>query len=156
MSGRVDTASRMIRAPSAVIYRALSTPEAVESWMPPQGMTGRMLAFDFREGGVYRLRLTCDEPPPGRGKTSDDADEVEVRFVKLIPNQCLEQAVIFNSDDPEYAGEMRMKWTLEPTPDGTLVTVRCEDVPPGIHPADHQAGFESTLANLAACTEQGR
>jgi len=34
------------------------------------------------------------------------------------------------------------------------VTVRCEDVPAGIRPEDHQAGLASTLNNLAEFVEE--
>jgi uncharacterized protein YndB with AHSA1/START domain len=118
-------------------------------------MTGTMLAFAFGEGGSYRLRLTYNEPQHTPGKTSEDADEVEVRFVKLVPNERIEQAVTFESDDPAFSGEMRIAWILESVQNGTLVTVRCEDVPLGICAEDHQAGLQSTLSNLAAFAERG-
>jgi uncharacterized protein YndB with AHSA1/START domain len=155
MSKRVDTASRLIRASPSTIYEAFATADAMTSWLPPQGMTGTMLAFAFGEGGSYRLRLTYNEPQHTPGKTSEDADEVEVRFVKLVPNERIEQAVTFESDDPAFSGEMRIAWILESVQNGTLVTVRCEDVPLGICAEDHQAGLQSTLSNLAAFAERG-
>jgi uncharacterized protein YndB with AHSA1/START domain len=113
-----------------------------------------MLEFAFREGGGYRLRLTYKEPQGMPGKTSADTDEVEVRFTKLVPNMRIEQAVTFESDDPAFSGEMQIAWILEPDQRGTLVTVRCENVPLGIGADDHQAGLGSTLANLAAFVER--
>ena len=154
MSTRVDTASKLIRASASTIYRAFATPDAMERWLPPQGMTGSVLAFSFREGGAYRMRLTYDEAQHTPGKTSEDADEVEVRLVRLVPNECIEQAVKFDSEDPAFSGEMRITWILESAQNGTLVTVRCEDVPAGIRPEDHQAGLRSTLDNLAAFAER--
>jgi uncharacterized protein YndB with AHSA1/START domain len=118
-------------------------------------MTGTMLAFTFSEGGSYRLLLTYNEPQHTPGKTSEDADEVEVRFVKLLPNERIEQAVTFKSDDPAFSGEMRIAWVLESVQNGTFVTVRCEDVPSGIGANDHHAGLQSTLTNLAAFAESG-
>ncbi len=153
MSKRVDTASKLIRASASTIYQAFATPDAMEKWLPPQGMTGRMLGFTFREGGAYRMRLTYKESHRTPGKTSEDADEVEVRFVKLVPDERIEQAVTFNSEDSAFSGEMRITWILEPTQNGTLLTVSCEDVPTGIRPQDHQAGLNSTLNNLAAFAE---
>lgn len=154
MSGRVDSASKLIHAPAERIYQAFSTPEAMERWLPPQGMTGRMLEFAFREGGTYRLRLTYQEPHGSPGKTTEDADEVEVRFIGLVEWERIEQTVTFASEDPAFAGEMRIIWVLEPEEDGTLVTVRCEEVPAGIRPEDHEAGLSSTLENLAAFAER--
>jgi uncharacterized protein YndB with AHSA1/START domain len=154
MSKRVDSAAIEIRAPASAIYQAFATPAAMEAWLPPRGMVGRMLAFAFREGGGYRMRLTYRDPPPAGGKTAGDADEVEVRFIRLVPNERIEQAVTFESNDPAFAGEMRITWTFAPRGGKTLVTVRCQDVPPGIRPEDHQAGLTSTLDNLAAFVER--
>lgn len=156
MSKRVDSASKLIRASASTIYQAFATPDAMETWLPPRGMTGRMLAFAFREGGAYRMRFAYNEPRHMPGKTSEDADEVEVRFLKLVQDELIEQAVTFNSEDPAFSGEMRITWALEPVQSGTLVTVRCEDVPAGIHPENHQAGLKSTLSNLAAFAEGSR
>ena len=153
MPKRVDSASKLIRASAARIYQAFATRTAMETWLPPQGMTGRMLNFAFREGGAYRMRLTYNEPQHAAGKTSADADEVEVRFIKLVEGERIEQAVNFNSKDSAFSGEMRMTWVLEPLPGGTLVTVSCENVPQGIRPEDHQAGLISTLDNLATFAE---
>lgn len=122
----------------------------MERWMPPKNMTGTILHFDFRDGGSYRMRLIYKDAEDGRGKTSDDADEVEVRLIKLIDPKRIEQAVTFESDDPEFSGVMRMTWTLDSAKNGTLVTVRAEEVPRGIRPEDHEAGMNSTLDNLAS------
>ncbi len=154
MSVRVDSASRLIRAPAARIYQAFATRDAMETWLPPRGMTGRMLSFAFREGGAYRMRLTYNEPQHVAGKTSADADEVEVRFVRLVEGERIEQAVTFASEDAAFSGEMRITWVLKPLPDGTLVSVSCENVPSGIRPEDHQAGLMSTLDNLASFAER--
>ena len=154
MSKRVDTATRLIHASTSTVYGAFTTARAMESWLPPEGMSGTMLAFTFREGGAYRMRLTYNEPQHTSGKTSEDADEVEARFLKLVPYERIEQAVTFESDDPAFAGEMRITWVLEPGQDGTLVTVSCVDIPSGIRPEDHQAGLTSTLNNLAAFVEK--
>jgi uncharacterized protein YndB with AHSA1/START domain len=155
MCKRVDTASRLIRAAAPIIYQAFATADAMQTWLPPQGMTGTMLAFTFREGGAYRMRLSYNEPQHTLGKTSADADVIEVRFIKLVLHERIEQAVTFESDDPAFSGEMQIVWVLESVHNGTRVTIRCEDVPAGISAADHQAGLESTLDNLAAFSEMG-
>jgi uncharacterized protein YndB with AHSA1/START domain len=108
-----------------------------------------MLHFDFREGGSYRMRLTYDEPQQGRGKTAEDFDEAEVRITKLEPGRRIEQEINFKSEDPAFSGVMRMSWTFQPEDDGTLVTIRADNVPTGIRPEDHDAGLNSSLENLA-------
>lgn len=153
MTGRVDEASRTIRASPAVLYRAFADRRAMESWLPPTGMTGRVERFDFREGGSYRMRLTYVGEDTGEGKSSDDSDEVEARFVRLVENRRIEQAVTFESDDPRFSGVMTVLWTFVPAGPGTEVTVRCENVPEGISADDHAAGLRSTLENLAKFAE---
>jgi uncharacterized protein YndB with AHSA1/START domain len=150
MSKRVDAASRYIPASPSAIYAAFAEPKAMEQWMAPKNMIATMLHFDFREGGCYRMRLTYRRAEDGRGKTSDHADEVEVRLIELIDARRIEQAVTFESDDAEFSGVMRMTWMLEPAEHGTLVTIRAEDVPRGIRREDHETGMNSTLDNLAA------
>lgn len=153
MDNRIDTAAMTIGAPASTVYQAFADPDAMLRWLPPSGMHGRMLEFDFREGGGYRVRLTYDDPSNAAGKSSADSDDVAVRFTELVPDRRIVQAVRFDSDDPRFAGEMRITWELEPRDTGTLVSVRCEDVPDGISPADHEAGLRSTLRNLAAWAE---
>jgi Activator of Hsp90 ATPase homolog 1-like protein len=64
------------------------------------------------------------------------------------------QLVEFESDDPAFSGEMKMTWTFTAVPEGTEVSILAENVPEGIRPEDHEAGFRSTLDNLAAFTER--
>ena len=58
---RTDRASRLIDAPLAILYRAFIDPEALVRWLPPEGMTGEMLAFDAKAGGGYRMALRYDD-----------------------------------------------------------------------------------------------
>src|SRR5215471_18598971 len=124
-SKRIDTASKFIKASPSKIYDAFTKPGAIETWLPPEGMTGHMLTFDFRVGGMYRMRLSYRGQEHMPGKTSKDSDEVEVRFLKLIRDKRIEQSVSFNTESTEFLGEMSITWVLEKSEQGTNVTVRC-------------------------------
>lgn len=151
---RIDSVSRVIKASPRTIYQAYMDPEALISWLPPEGMTGRIDAFEPRVGGTYRMTLTHDQPDHSApGKTSEDSDTVRGRFLELVQDERIVQQVEFESEDPAFAGLMTMTWTLTAVPGGTEVTVLCEDVPEGIRQEDHEAGIRSTLDNLAAFTE---
>ena len=152
---RVDVAAKLIDAPASQLYRAFSQPGAMERWLPPDGMTGEMVQFDFREGGHYRMRLRYAKPQHTPGKTSADTDETYVSITELVPDERIVQWVTFESDDPRFAGEMTITWSFTPVSGGTLVEVRCENVPEGIRAADHEAGLSSTLSNLAAFAQEG-
>jgi len=152
MDRRTDRAERPVAAPPARLYAALLDPDALASWLPPDGMSGRVEWFDPHPGGGYRMVLSF---PPGTaaGKSGADEDVVEVRFVELVADQRIVQAVDFVAEDPAFAGTMTMTWTLTPVASGTQVEVRADDVPPGITAEDHLTGMESSLAHLAAYVE---
>ncbi|MFA7603366.1 MAG: SRPBCC domain-containing protein [Novosphingobium sp.] len=151
---RIDTASRVILAPARAIFRAMTDAESVASWRPPKGMHARIEAFDARRDGGYRMAFIHDDPADGvTGKTSAREDLVTGRFAELIPYEQIVEEVVFQSDDPAFAGTMRVTTTLAEITDGTRVTIACENVPPGIGVEDHEAGIASTLRNLAAFIE---
>lgn len=150
---RTDRASRLINAPVERVYRAFADPEALSRWLPPEGMSGEMLAFDARAGGGYKMALSYDGQDHAAGKTTEQGDVVEVRFLKLVPNRLILQAAEFVSDDPAFAGTMTMSWTFEAAGDATRVAIECENVPAGIRRQDHVAGLKSSLANLAGFVE---
>ena len=116
-------------------------------------MRAEVHAFDAREGGSFRLSLTCTDRRGPRGKFSGQADVVSGRFLELVPDTRMVELVELESDDPAFAGAMTVTMTLAPLEDGTEVTIRCDGVPAGIRPEDHAAGIASTLAKLAAFIE---
>ncbi|MET8981861.1 SRPBCC family protein [Streptomyces sp. NPDC004539] len=150
---RTDRVVRVIAAPPTAVYAALLDREALEAWLPPAGMRGRVEHWDPRPGGGFRMTLTYLDATGAPGKTSDGTDVVEVGFTALTPPERVVQQAVFDSEDPAFAGTMTMTWDLTPAPGGTEVTVTATGVPSGIGGADHEAGISSSLANLASYTE---
>ena len=99
----------------ARVYAALLDPVAVQRWMVPDGMTSEVHTFDAREGGEFSISLTYDEPGAA-GKTSGGTDSFHGRFVRLVPDTEVVQAVAFDTDDPTVAGEMTITYRLERRP----------------------------------------
>jgi uncharacterized protein YndB with AHSA1/START domain len=148
--GRTDEASIEVAADPGEVYAAFADRDALVRWLPPGTMAGRILDYDFREGGRYRIALTHGEDSPGNvGKTSERTDVSSGRFVELVPRQRIVQSVEFESTDSAFAGEMMLTWSFAPTATGTRVTITAENVPQGISRADHAAGLRSSLENLA-------
>jgi uncharacterized protein YndB with AHSA1/START domain len=127
---------------------------AVQHWMVPEGMTSQVHAFEPREGGTFRISLTYDAPT-GTGKTSAQTDTHHGRFVKLLPDEQVVQVVEFESEDPALRGEMTITITLRDADGGTDLLAVHDGVPPGVPPADNEAGWRSSLAKLAALVEAG-
>ncbi|MEO7942652.1 MAG: SRPBCC domain-containing protein [Marmoricola sp.] len=147
---RTDTASRLIRADAQRVFAALLDAAALTEWLIPNGMTGHFEEFDARPGGSYRLVLTYEEGSAGMGKATPESDIVEVRFLDIVPNVRVAQAVDFVSEDPAFAGTMEMTWELDPQDDRTHVTIRAENVPRGIGAKEHRVGLNASLAQLAS------
>lgn len=149
-TGRRDTASRLIKGSPRAIYEAFVSREAVAKWLPPQGATMEVQTFEPWAGGRFQMTLTFAGIP---GKSTANTDVVVGRFVELVPPQRIVQAFEFDSPDPAFAGTMTMRWALDASVGGTVVTVTAENVPAGISQADHEKGMASSLANLAAYVE---
>jgi uncharacterized protein YndB with AHSA1/START domain len=155
MGGRTDSASKVMAAPVADVYAAMSSADALLEWLPPGDMSGRFESFDLRPGGSYRLVLTYADASSAPGKSSEGADVVVARFVDVVPGERIVQAVDFESDDPAFAGAMTMTWSLTPVgDDSTRVDIVAADVPAGISAEDHADGLTSSLANLARYVER--
>lgn len=154
--GRTDRVTRAITASPATVYAALTDRAAVEAWLPPDGMRGRIERWDPRPGGGFHMVLTFLDATGAPGKSTDATDVVDVGFAELVPGERVVQEAVFAADDPAYAGTMTMTWTLAAGGAGTEVTVTAVNVPPGISQADHEQGIASSLANLAAYVERGR
>jgi uncharacterized protein YndB with AHSA1/START domain len=152
---RTDTASREIAAAPDRVFAALIDPDALATWLPPQGMSARFERFDAQPGGSYRMVLTYADGSTGTGKATADSDIVEATFLDIVQGVRVVQAVTFVADDPDFAGVMTMTWEVTETDHGTRVDIRADQVPDGISAEDHAAGLASSLANLAAYVESG-
>jgi uncharacterized protein YndB with AHSA1/START domain len=147
--------SQRVNAPRAKVYRALIDPRAVATWMVPTGMTSHVHAFDPREGGAFRISLTYDAPT-GAGKTTAHTDTYHGRFIKLVPDEKVVEVVEFETADPALRGEMTITISLAEAEGGTEVLAVHDRLPPGLSPADNEAGWRSSLSKLAALVETRR
>ena len=144
--------TRHIRAPRSRVYRALLDPNAVQQWMVPDQMSSDIHSFDAREGGTFRISLTY-EVPTIAGKTTSQTDTFHGRFVKLVPDTEMVQAVEFESDEPSMAGEMTVTYTLADADGGTDIVGLHENVPRGVAPADNELGWRMSVDKLANLVE---
>ena len=150
-NGRTSTrVSKTIKAPRTAVYQACLDPDALASWRVPDNMTGHMHVFDAREGGTFRMSLTYKDPQqsPG-GKTTEGTDTFQGRFAELVPNEKIVEVIEFESQDPRFAGEMKMTTSFTDTDEGTEITVLCEGIPAGVRPEDNEVGTKQALQKLA-------
>jgi len=147
--------SRVINASPETLYRAFIDPAALEIWLAPEGMTGKVHDFNARIGGGYRMSLFySSSEQTNRGKTSAKEDRFTAQFMELTPAKRIIQAITFDTKDAAYAGQMFMVVTFEDAGRGTKVTIWFENIPAGIRPEDNDAGTRSSLEKLARYVEQ--
>lgn len=123
--------------------------------MVPDDMTSEIHSFDAREGGTFRISLTYDLPTTA-GKTDPRTDSFHGRFVKLVPDTEVVQAVEFETDDPAMDGEMTITYVLADDGDGTDLVGVHENLPRGVSAADNELGWRMSLDKLAAIVEIDR
>jgi uncharacterized protein YndB with AHSA1/START domain len=143
-----------VNAPRSVVYRLLLDAQAVSVWQVPTGMTSEVHEFDAREGGVFRISLTYDEPTD-TGKTTAQTDTFRGRFVTLVPDEQVVQIVEFETDDPDVRGEMTITYRLADADGGTDIMALHEGLPAGVPLADNELGWRMSLGKLAALAEPG-
>jgi uncharacterized protein YndB with AHSA1/START domain len=141
-----------VKAPRAVVYKALLDPRAVATWKVPTGMTCQVHEFDAREGGSLRISLSYDAPT-GTGKTSARTDTYRGRFVKLVPNEQVVEVDEFETTDPTMQGEMTITITLTDADGGTNVHGVHDGLPSGVSIVDNELGWRLALEKLAALVE---
>lgn len=156
MTRASTTVSRIIKAPRHAVYQACLDPGALAKWRVPDNMTARVHVFEAREGGTYRMSLTYRDPTQSpAGKTSADTDTFQGRFIELVPEEKIVEAIAFELRELVFAGEMKMTTRLADAADGTEVTILCEGLPAGIRPEDNETGTRQSLQKLAGLLETG-
>jgi len=155
--GRIDGASRIMRATPAAVFACFVDATALMRWLPPRGARADLERFDPRAGGAMHLTLHfVAKSPGGAGKTTENSDRVVATFGDIVPNERVEWKVRFDSKEARFAGEMLMTWTFAGANGGTKVSVEARNVPAGIDPKAHLDGLNSSLENLASYLEQAR
>jgi uncharacterized protein YndB with AHSA1/START domain len=145
--------TRHIRAPRSRVYAAFLDATQVATWMVPTGMTSQVHEFEGREGGRFRISLSY-EAPTNTGKTSAQTDTYHGRFVRLVPDREIVQAIEFEAENPDLLGEMTIRVTLSDDGDGTELVAVHDGLPPAVAPADNELGWSISLGKLAQLVEK--
>lgn len=116
--------------------------------MPPDGMSGEIDYFQADVGGGYQMTLTYEESYSLPGKTTENTDTFKTVFIELVSGNKIAGKTVFETDDPDAAGELWMTCFFEEVDGATKLTLIAENVPPGIPKAVHIEGLNSTLDNL--------
>ena len=140
---------RLIKASPDKVYHAFTDPRALEIWMAPGDMQGKIHSFDASVGGGYEMSLYYPKSHSGpKGKTTESEDRYTARFITLQPYKKIVMGIRFDSGSPGFVGEMVMEVQLERQANGTGVTILFTNIPLGVKPEDNEKGTAQSLDKL--------
>jgi uncharacterized protein YndB with AHSA1/START domain len=134
---------RVLRAPPEAVYRAFIEPAAMCKWLPPHGFVGEVQHADTRVGGSYKMSFT--------NFRTGQRHAFGGTYVELVPGKLIRYTDKF--DDPAMPGEMSVTVTLRPVLCGTDLSILQENLPTQIPVEFCYAGWQESLAMLAALVE---
>jgi uncharacterized protein YndB with AHSA1/START domain len=148
------TNSKIIQATKEKIYNAFTDKNALEFWLAPNNMFGKIHDFDLKVGGGYNMSLFYLDSET-LGKKSGNEDRFSAKFVVLRPYEKIVQTINFQSDKNEFEDEMTMEVFLETVENNsTKLTIVFKNIPTGIDPKDNETGTEQSLEKLARYVDE--
>jgi len=134
---------RVIRAPTARVYRAFLDPDAMAKWMPPHGFTGKVHHIDAEVGGTYKMSFT--------NFSTGQTHTFGGKYLELVPNERIRNTDAF--DDPGLPGEMVTTVSLREVLCGTELDIVQEGIPEAIPIEGCYLGWQESLTLLAQLVE---
>ena len=134
---------RVLRAPPERVYRAFTTAEAMEKWLPPHGFTGRMHHLDARVGGAFRMSFT--------NFSSGASHSFGGEYLELTPHERLRYTDRF--DDPNLPGVIEVEVNLRAVSVGTDLSIVQAGIPAVIPAEACHLGWQESLEQLARIVE---
>ena len=83
---------RILPAPRAVVWAALTDPEEIRAWWGPKGYEARHVRFEPRVGADYRIEM---QPPEG------DVFFLSGTFREVVPPHRLAYTFVWDPPDPD-------------------------------------------------------
>lgn len=150
---RTSINSKEIQADIETVWNAFTEKKALEYWLAPYGMTGKIHDFDLKVGGGYEMSLYYKDNKT-QGKTSGNEDRFSATFMEIKPFERIVQTINFQSDNSKFKDEMTMEVQLDKLDtNSTKVTIIFRNIPTGIDPKDNEDGTEQSLQKLAKFIE---
>ena len=142
MSGTVAL-HRVIKSSPEKVYRAFTTPKAMEAWIPPYGFLCTVHSMETKVGGTYKMSFT--------NFTTGNSHSFGGEYLELIPDEFLKYTDRF--DDPNLPGEMITTVWLKKVTGGTDLKVTQEGIPDIIPVEMCYLGWQDSLDKLIRLVE---
>jgi uncharacterized protein YndB with AHSA1/START domain len=134
---------RVLTAPPERVYRAFVDGPALAKWLPPDGFTATVHAFDATVGGRFRMSFT--------NFATQHSHSFGGEFRELRPGELLRYTDRF--DDPNLPGEIEVTVRLRAVSCGTDVHITQANIPEIIPVEMCVLGWQDSLRQLAALVQ---
>jgi len=134
---------RVLATKPEKVYRAFIEADALAKWLPPNGFTCTVHAFEGKVGGTFKMSF--------RNFTTGLAHSFGGEFLELVPGKRLRYTDTF--DDPNLPGEMQVTVTLKEVSVGTEIDITQEGIPEAIPVEACYLGWQESLVALAQLVE---
>ncbi len=142
MTGTVKL-HRVLTAQPQKVFRAFVEPDAMASWLPPNGFVCTVHELDAKVGGRHRMSF--------RNFTTGGSHSFGGTYVEIVPGQRLVYTDSF--DDPNLPGEMTVTVTLNAVTVGTELLIEQKGIPDVIPLEACYLGWQESLRKLAKLVE---
>jgi len=143
MSENTVSLYRMIKSSPEKVYRALTEPYAIASWMPPYGFIGITHHMDVRAGGTYRMSF--------QNFTTGTMQSFGGEYLEVRPNEFIKYQDRF--DDQNLSGTMTNTIWIRQTSAGTELKILQEGIPKAIPAEQCYLGWQDSLEKLIKLVE---
>ncbi len=134
---------RVLTASPKKVFRAFVEPDAVASWLPPNGFTCTVHELDAREGGRHRMSF--------RNFTTGGSHAFGGSYKEVVPGERLVYTDSF--DDANLPGEMTTTVIFRSVSVGTEMHIEQQGIPDLIPTEACYLGWQESLRKLAKLVE---
>ena len=125
------------------LFKAFTNPDAMASWLPPNGFVCSVHALDAKVGGRYKMSFL--------NFSTGSSHSFGGEYLEIVPHEKLKYNDRF--DDPNLPGEMITTITLKAVSCGTEIFITQEGIPDAIPAEMCYLGWQESLEKLKKLVE---
>jgi len=134
---------RVLAAPVEKVFKAFVDPDAMASWLPPDGFVCKVHNMEAKIGGTYKMSFTNFSTGSSHSFGGEYLDIVSNKFIKYTDR----------FDDPNLPGEMITTVEIMPVMCGTELNIVQEGIPEAIPAEMCYLGWQESLNKLKRLVE---
>ncbi|MFN8256770.1 MAG: SRPBCC family protein [Bacteroidales bacterium] len=125
------------------VFKAFTDADALASWLPPYGFTGKVHAMEVKIGGTYKMSFT--------NFTTGNSHSFGGEYLEIKPNELIKYTDQF--DNPDLPGKMITTVELKKVLCGTELFATQEGIPDAIPTEMCYLGWQESMDKLKRLVE---